>query len=99
MKARYLLACLTVAIIGCSDNSNDTPASESDLMASQTETGLECELQVLCGDRDTVEVGKTELACAVLESKAQDYKDDKCLVQFLKEQRMITRGSNPRRQP
>ena len=90
MKARYLLACLTVAIIGCSDKSNDTPASESDLMASQFEAKLDCTLQVLCEDGTKVEESvSTESECAVLEARAQGVDRDTCEVQFTKEARTL----------
>ena len=81
MKARYLLACLTVAIIGCSGDSSDTPASESDLTASQFEAKLDCTLQVRCEDgTEVLERVSTESECAVLEARAQDFDRDTCNV-------------------
>ena len=100
MKARYLLACLTVTMIGCSgdsndtpasdsDLSNDTPASESDLMASQFEANLDCILQVLCEDgTEFVESVSTESECAVLEARAQDFDRDTCNVILMKEEKL-----------
>ena len=81
MKARYLLACLTVAIIGCSDKSNDTPASESDVMTSQFEAKLDCKLAVRCEDgTEVLESVSTESECAALEARAQDFDRDTCNV-------------------
>ena len=87
MKARYLLACLTVTMIGCSGDSNDTPASESDLMASRFETELDCTLQALCEDgTDVRESVSTESECAVLEAKARDFDRDGCTASLIKQE-------------
>jgi len=85
MKARYLIACLTVAIIGCSDKATEgstaAPTNEGNSAISQPDTELACELTVSCEDGTEIDESvSSESDCAQLESKARGYDQAACQV-------------------